>query len=165
VEYRVFATDAGYMGLLASEQGLAAVSLPCPSERGAVWLLGKKVKNTVRSDVLLPDLVERLTLYFRGIRVEFPGELDLSAATPFQRRIWQAARLIPYGETRSYAWVAAQAGNPAGARAAGQALGRNPLPVVVPCHRVIAANGSLGGFTGGLHVKRRLLALEASVKS
>ena len=76
--------------------------------------------------------------------------------------IWQATRSIPHGETRSYAWVAARAGNPLGARAAGQALGKNPLPVVVPCHRVVAADGGLGGFTGGLYLKRKLLALESS---
>ena len=152
------------MGILASDRGLVAVSLPCPSERGTVWLLGKKTRNAAHSDALLPGLVERLTRYFRGVPVEFPDELDLSEATPFQRRVWQAARLIPYGETRSYAWVAVQAGSPMAARATGQALEKNPLPVIVPCHRVIAADGSLGGFTGGLNLKRKLLAIESQGK-
>jgi methylated-DNA-[protein]-cysteine S-methyltransferase len=162
LEYRIISTISGYIGILTSERGLVTVTLPCPSERGAVWLLGKRVKNATLSGDLLPDLVERLKLYFQGVKVEFPDELDLSGATLFQRMIWQATRSIPHGETRSYAWVAARAGNPLGARAAGQALGKNPLPVVVPCHRVVAADGGLGGFTGGLYLKRKLLALESS---
>jgi len=79
--------------------------------------------------------------------------------------VWQATRLIPYGETRSYLWVAVQIGKPGAARAVGQALGRNPLPVIIPCHRVIASDGGLGGFTGGLVMKRRLLELETSAKA
>jgi len=98
--------------------------------------------------------------YFTGQRVDFPDRLDLSGATPFQRGVWQAARLIPYGETRSYAWVAGQIGKPKAARAVGQALGRNPLPLIVPCHRVLAADGGIGGFSGGVEMKKYLLAHE-----
>jgi len=90
----------------------------------------------------------------------FPDRLDLSGATPFQRMVWEATRLIPYGETRSYAWVAGQVNKPGAARAVGQALGRNPLPIIIPCHRVIRGDGSLGGFSNGLEVKERLLHLE-----
>ena len=96
-----------------------------------------------------------------GTSIEFNDELDLSGTTPFQQRIWRVTRLIPYGEIRNYGWVAAQAGNPLASRAAGQALGRNPVPIVVPCHRVIASGGKLGGFSGGLDMKKRLLALES----
>ncbi len=94
----------------------------------------------------------------------FPDELDLSTATPFQRQVWEKTRLIPYGETRSYSWVAEQIGKPGAARAVGQALGRNPLPIIIPCHRVVASDGKLCGFAGGLGMKRRLLSLEASAK-
>lgn len=150
---------------MSSDKGLVATTLPCPSDRGAAWLLGKGVNHAVRSDNLMPDLTERLKSYFSGSWVPFPGELDLSEATSFQRRVWQATRLIPYGETRSYLWVAEQTGRPAAVRAVGQALGKNPLPVIVPCHRVIAADGSLGGFTGGLKMKRRLLELESTARA
>ena len=102
----------------------------------------------------------RLKDYFNGNRVDFPDKLNLSGATPFQREVWQAARRIPYGETRSYAWVAGQMRKPEAARAVGQALGRNLLPVIIPCHRVIASNGGAGGFSGGLEMKRFLLNLE-----
>jgi len=104
------------------------------------------------------DLAERLRAYYAGHKVDFPDELDLSTATSFQREVWEATRLIPYGETRSYKWVAAK---PKAVRAVGQALGKNPLPVIIPCHRVLASNGGLGGFGGGLDTKRFLLQMEA----
>jgi methylated-DNA-[protein]-cysteine S-methyltransferase len=109
--------------------------------------------------------MERLRAYFAGHRADFPDRLDLSTATTFQRKAWEATRLIPYGETRSYKWVAEQIETPASARAAGQALGRNPLPIIIPCHRVLASNGGLGGFSGGLEMKKRLLRLENSVST
>ena len=85
--------------------------------------------------------------------------------TPFQRRVWRAISSIPWGETRSYAWLARRAGSPRAYRAAAQACGANPLPPLIPCHRVIASDGTIGGFSGGLTLKRKLLMLEGiSVK-
>jgi methylated-DNA-[protein]-cysteine S-methyltransferase len=109
--------------------------------------------------------MKRLASYFAGHKVDFPDRLDLSAAYDFQREVWEATRLIPYGETRSYSWVAAQIEKPKAVRAVGQALGRNPLPVIIPCHRVLASDGALGGFGGGLVMKRFLLNLEKSAAS
>ena len=86
--------------------------------------------------------------------------LDWTRRTDFEKAVWRATLRIPYGETRPYAWVAAQAGRPGGARAAGNALGANPLPVIVPCHRVIKSDGALGGFGLGAAMKRKLLATE-----
>ena len=80
--------------------------------------------------------------------------------TPFQQKVWAALREIPYGETRSYGQIAAQVGNPKAGRAVGMANNRNPIAIIVPCHRVIGANGSLTGYAGGLNVKQELLALE-----
>ena len=105
--------------------------------------------------------MERFKVYCRGQKAAFPDQLDLSRATPFQCQVWEATRLIPYGETRSYAWVASQVKRPEAARAVGQALGRNPLAIIVPCHRVIASDGKLCGFGGGLEMKEHLLHLEA----
>ena len=104
--------------------------------------------------------MELLRAYFNGYKATFANKLDLSAATSFQREVWEKTRLIPYGETRSYTWVAEQIKRPMAVRAVGQALARNPLPVIVPCHRVLAHNGTLGGFTGGVEQKRQLLYLE-----
>lgn len=104
--------------------------------------------------------VQQLREYFAGQRTAF--ELPLAPeGTPFQRRVWNCLRSIPYGDTISYAELARRAGHPKAARAVGAANGANRLPILIPCHRVIAADGSLGGFSGGLEIKRRLLALES----
>ncbi|MCV7030652.1 methylated-DNA--[protein]-cysteine S-methyltransferase [Mycobacterium sherrisii] len=108
--------------------------------------------------------VDQLTAYFAGELTRFDVELDLRG-TEFQRRVWQALRTIPYGETRSYGEIAAQIGAPGAARAVGLANGHNPIAIVVPCHRVIGANGSLTGFGGGLGRKRTLLELEKERQS
>ena len=162
LKYRIIDTAFGFVGIMASEKGISAISLPCDTEEEAIISLGEKSGNGDASPELLPDLVERITSYYYGEKVSFSDELDLTSASDFQKKVWQAARLIPYGETRSYLWVATQAGNPKASRAAGRALGRNPLPIIIPCHRVIAGNGGLGGFTGGIEMKMRLLALESS---
>ncbi|ORW97009.1 cysteine methyltransferase [Mycobacterium sp. IEC1808] len=105
------------------------------------------------------DAVEQLNAYFAGELTEFDVELELGG-TEFQRRVWNALLTIPYGETRSYGEIADQIGSPGSARAVGWANGHNPIAIVVPCHRVIGANGSLTGFGGGLDRKRSLLELE-----
>jgi len=124
--------------------------------------LGEQIKHAARSPSLFDDLIKRLRIYFGGGIVGFPDKLDLEEASPFQRRVWAVTRLIPYGNTRSYKWVAEQIGKPGASRGAGQALSKNPLPIIIPCHRVVKADGRLGGFGGGLEMKRRLLNLEAS---
>ena len=159
--YFAFPTTFGWVGLLGSARGLVRTTLPAASQDAALARLGD-IGTAARSRDLFGDLIERLSDYFRGRPVDFPGRLDLSGATLFQRRVWAATGRIPYGETRSYGGVALEIGRPGAARAVGQALGANPIPIVVPCHRVTAAGGGLGGFGGGLELKRRLLALEAS---
>lgn len=100
--------------------------------------------------------------YFTGNRLTF--ELDLAPdGTPFQKEVWQALCDIPYGETTSYSEIARRVGRPAAVRAVGAANGKNPLPIVIPCHRVIGKDGSLTGFGGGLRAKETLLALESSI--
>ncbi|MGV0037543.1 methylated-DNA--[protein]-cysteine S-methyltransferase [Mycobacterium colombiense] len=105
------------------------------------------------------EAVEQLGAYFAGELTDFDVELDLRG-TEFQRRVWRALLTIPYGETRSYGEIAEQIAAPGAARAVGLANGHNPIAIVVPCHRVIGANGSLTGFGGGLGRKRTLLELE-----
>ncbi len=150
------------MGILASAKGLLSTTLPQRSSQEALEQLGDRTNHATRSPDLFDDLMERFRGYLSGHKTTFPDKLDLSGTTPFQREVWQATRLIPYGKTRSYAWVANQIRRPRAVRAVGQALGRNPLPIIVPCHRVVASDGKLGGFSGGLEMKRRLLCLEAS---
>ena len=111
---------------------------------------------------VLPPVRDQLQEYFAGTRKVF--DLPLAPqGTAFQKRVWEALQSIPYGQTRSYAWLAQQVGSVA--RAVGAANGANPIAIVIPCHRVIGADGSLTGYAGGLHRKRRLLALEAAQRS
>lgn len=119
--------------------------------RGATW---------VRDDAAFADAVRQLQEYFDGIRVTF--EIPLAPdGTEFQRRVWMALRDIPYAQTVSYGDVARDIGNPKGVRAVGLANGRNPISIIVPCHRVIGSNGALTGYGGGLERKQWLLAHEA----
>ena len=108
---------------------------------------------------LLDEAARQLDEYFEGRRREF--DLPLApAGTVFQQAVWAALRTIPYGQTRSYKDIAAAVGRPAACRAVGMANNRNPLPIVIPCHRVIGASGALTGYAGGLDVKMRLLEIE-----
>jgi methylated-DNA-[protein]-cysteine S-methyltransferase len=150
------------MGILGSRAGLLRATLPRHSASEAQQQLGDSANHAVRSPQLYKDLMERFRAYFAGHKVDFPDRLDLSGASDFQREVWEATRLVPYGETRSYTWVAEQIKKPKATRAVGQALAKNPLPVIIPCHRILASNGGLGGFSGGLEMKRFLLHLEIS---
>ncbi len=162
LNYTIFNTDMGWVGILGSAKELLGITLPQRSAQEACQLLGDSVNRATCSPHPFKDLMERLKVYFSGHRTIFPDKLDLSRATHFQREVWEITRLIHYGETRSYAWVAEQIKKPRAARAVGQALGKNPLPIIVPCHRVVASDGKLGGFGGGVEMKRYLLSLEAS---
>ena len=158
VHYAVMETPLGRLGVAWSAAGLrriwfygADTALPVPAEwhRLADPAFGAG---------------EQLAAYFSGERVEFDLPLD-ARGTPFQRRVWQALTEIPYGATSTYGEIARSLGRPKSARAVGGANRRNPLPVVVPCHRVIGAGGSLTGYAGGLRIKRFLLDLEAGSSS
>jgi methylated-DNA-[protein]-cysteine S-methyltransferase len=150
----------GWVGIVGSAAGLSAATLPQASAREAELRLGDSIKAAIPSEKPFADLIKRLRDYFDGKKVVFPDRLDLSPATDFERAVWRIIQTIPYGETRSYGWVAARLGK-RGARAVGQALARNRLPVIIPCHRVVASDGSLGGYSGGVDVKKSLLRLEA----
>jgi methylated-DNA-[protein]-cysteine S-methyltransferase len=115
-----------------------------------------------RDDDAFGDVRDQLGAYFAGERRDFDLPLSM-VGNPFELRVWEELRTIPYGETTSYGEIAQRIGNPGAPRAVGLANGRNPIAVIVPCHRVIGANGSLTGYGGGLERKRLLLDLEAGV--
>ena len=161
--YIIFETKMGWVGISGSRQGIRRTTLPQSSAQDARRLLNEPVSHTEPAPGLFHDLIERFQAYFNGARVAFGDKADLATATPFQRQVWAITRRIPYGDTRSYKWVAEQMEKPGASRAVGQALGKNPLPVIVPCHRVINSGGRLGDFGGGQEMKRRLLSLEAKV--
>jgi len=162
LRYTVSNIGAGWVGVLTSGCGLLRVTLPQDSAREVERLLGGRVRQAARADGVFTDLVKRLRDYFAGRRVAFNDELDLAAATGFQLEVWQLTRLIPYGETRSYGWMAEQLGKAGAGRAVGQALDRNPLPIIVPCHRVVAKDGKPGGYNGGVAKKGYLLRMEST---
>ena len=139
-------TPVGRLGLVASEGGLRRVLWA--GEPGAGG-----------NEAMLAAAAAQLREYFDGSRRAFDLPLDLEG-TPFQRRAWLALAEIPYGETRSYGEQARRLGMPRAARAVGAANGANPVPIVLPCHRLVGADGSLTGFGGGLEAKRRLLEFE-----
>jgi methylated-DNA-[protein]-cysteine S-methyltransferase len=115
--------------------------------------------NSIRK-MPLPDHIKReFDEYFEGTRKDFEIPFTLSG-TDFEKKVWLMLRKIPYGETRTYKWLAGMVGALSGSRAVGQALSRNPLPIILPCHRVIQSDGKLGGYSSGVEIKRRLLDLE-----
>jgi len=114
-----------------------------------------------RTDPAARELRGEIERYFGGGLGRFTARLDLRRGTPFQRRVWAALGRIPLGKTLSYGELARRVGAPGAARAVGQAVGANPLPILIPCHRVIAASGKLGGFSAGVEIKRWLLGHEA----
>lgn len=162
LKYTVANVGVGWVGVLGSKSGLLKLTLPQTLAQEAERQLGDRLREAVRSGRFFADLTWRLRSYFAGRRVAFDDRLDLSAATAFQGGVWQLARLIPYGETRSYGWLAERMNKAGAGRAVGQALARNPLPVIVPCHRVVAGDGRLGGYSGGIARKIYLLRLESA---
>ena len=153
MNYTTVDSPIGELTLVGDEHGLAGLYME--SQR-----YGPKRDPAWRHDPeALADAAEQLEQYFAGERTEF--ELELAPrGTEFQRRVWSLLLEIPFGETTTYGALAAKVDAPRAARAVGMVMNRNPIPIVLPCHRVVGANGSLTGYGGGLHVKERLLRLE-----
>jgi len=151
----------GWMVLLAGEDGLKRASLK-PSPQEALEDLGTDLDGADDDPDAFTQVVDCLHRYAGGDMAALDQiELDFTDVTPFFSAAWIACRSIPAGETRSYAWLAAEAGSPLAMRAAGQAMARNRFSLIIPCHRVIASDGGLGGYGGGgLGVKAKLLQME-----
>lgn len=158
-----FDSPIGTLRIASTAAGVAYVDLPRAGGRGFAGWLSRAVPGARREEAFAPnrDAVRQLLEYLGGKRTAFDVPLDLRG-TPFQRAVWDALLAIPYGETRSYAEVARVVRKPDAVRAVGTANGSNPVPIIVPCHRVIQSGGKLGGYGGGLDLKRRLLAMEQS---
>lgn len=158
--YRIVESPVGRLRLVAGFEALVAVLW----EREPAGHVALAEARPSEDDPVLARAGEQLAEYFRGARRCFDLPLR-PQGTPFQLRVWEALREIPFGETRTYGALAQQLGDPQLARAVGAANGRNPLSIVVPCHRVIGAAGALTGFAGGLEAKAFLLALESEQAS
>jgi len=168
MKFHICETELGWIGVVFTPAGLSATTLPHRLRDGAlgeVLALGAR-EEAPESELNGPSaelragLADRLRRYARGEAVVFADALDFDGVSPFLRAVWEATRDIPHGQTASYGGLAARVGRPGAARAVGQAMARNRWPLVVPCHRVVAGDGSLGGYGGGLDMKERLLRLE-----
>jgi len=163
LRYAVLDTPAGRVVAAATTRGL--VRLAYEDWNGGVDRIVEALAVSLSPRILeqpaaLDAVARELDEYFAGRRRAFDLALDWSLCTPFARRVLGATRRIPYGQVATYGQVAERAGSPGGSRAAGNALGSNPMPIVVPCHRVVRTGGALGGYTGGVERKELLLGLE-----
>ena len=161
----VFHTPWGWMGLSETAKGIDFIVLPKASRRAVLSELGLPSAQQLQGRISprLREAQAQLAGYLAGTRRSFELTLDLSRGTSFQQRVWQTLRGISYGRLQSYQWVAVRIGGRQYARAVGNAVGANPMPIVIPCHRIVAQDASLGGFSGGLSMKRKLLALEGTL--
>ncbi|HEY9498463.1 MAG TPA: methylated-DNA--[protein]-cysteine S-methyltransferase [Terrimesophilobacter sp.] len=163
IAYRTIDTPVGVLLLAATERGIVRVAFESEGHDAVLAVLADKVSPRIlKSPRRLDAPATELDEYFAGRRTAFDLPLDLSLSKGFRRDVLEHLRNIGYGHTESYSEVALAAGNPRAVRAVGSACATNPLPVVVPCHRVLRSDGSLGGYLGGLEAKRTLLALEAA---
>lgn len=164
--YDVLFTPFGWMGVLSSSKGLMRTTLPQFSPEHCLVKLLSEVDRATFKPGYFHELHSRILDYFGGGSIMFDDEpIDISDASTFLRSAWDICRSIPFGETRTYKWLASNLGMPKASRAAGQSMARNRLPIIIPCHRIIASDGGLGGFSSGYsqppNLKQRLLALEA----
>jgi len=160
-----FRTPWGWMGVSETVKGINAVVLPKTSRQAVLSELQAATAELLegRTSPRLQEAQVQLIDYLAGARRSFNLPLDLSQGTSFQQKVWKTLRGISYGDLRSYQWVAARVGGRQYARAVGNAVGANPVPIVIPCHRIVAQDASLGGFSGGLPTKRKLLTLEGTL--
>lgn len=140
-----FESPVGTLYLIFSGASLAGISFESP-----------RIKAGKAPDSFLRELED----YFAGSLRKFKQKIAFLEGTEFERQVWLALREVPFGETRTYKWLADRVGRPRGPRAVGQALSKNPLPIVLPCHRIIESHGDIGGYSSGVDIKRRLLAME-----
>lgn len=153
--YKDIASPVGQLKLVASDKGLTAILWE--NDNPTRVRLGMLTRN--ENHPILLEAERQLGEYFAGKRQTFSIALDMKG-TPFQKNVWEQLLAIPFGETRSYGQLARALGKPQAMRAVGAANGRNPISIIVPCHRVIGSSGKLTGFAGGLEIKARLLSLE-----
>ena len=150
--YRV-TTDLGVFGVTFSKKGLSGIHFPGKAPKDKLELRGQEGPHG-------RALRDALKTYATGRKVAFQVSLDLTSGTDFQQKVWRTLRDIPYGQAWTYGEIAKKIGKPKSSRAVGDACKKNPVPIILPCHRVIGSNGSMTGFGGGVTLKKRLLKLE-----
>jgi len=149
--YDTFQSPTGTLFLIFTGKSLSGIGFRKPD---------KMLKKAAAS----PLIKKELRAYFEKGLDEFTQQITFTQGSDFDKKVWLSLKEIPYGETRTYKWLAEKIGNPKASRAVGQALGRNPVPIIFPCHRIVESDGSLGGYSGGIDIKRRLLDMEYYMK-
>ena len=164
VAYRFIDTPVGALLLAATDEGLVRVAYASEDHDSVLTTLAQDISPRVlKAPARLDAAAREIDEYFTGRRVAFDVPLDLRLSRGFRRAVLARLMEIGYGKTASYAWVAAAAGNPKAVRAAGSACATNPIPIVIPCHRVVRSDGTIGRYAGGSDIKEALLTLEASI--
>ena len=165
MKYTIFNTAWGYFGLVADKKGLRRTILPCENRKTVEKCLLAGLDNPQFDKNLLKPLQKQIIAYFEGKPARLNAPLVLDSLPIFTRKVLAACRKIPSGKTVSYSQLAGMIGKPRASRAVGSALARNPIPLIIPCHRVIHSDGSLGNFSafGGTSTKKKLLALETKM--
>lgn len=160
--FHVVETDLGWVGLCLTSRGLRTATLPRPTRQSALNEIAEAGDAEPVSSAEADKLSESISAIVAG-RKSSDLPVDLSGITPFRRAVLEECRRIPAGETRSYGWLAAKVGRPGAARAVGRVMATNPVPLVIPCHRVVGSTGGLHGFGGGLEMKETLLRNEGGL--
>jgi methylated-DNA-[protein]-cysteine S-methyltransferase len=163
VAFELTDSPVGQLLIATTDRGVCRISFDPDAEGEVEWLARAYGTRVLRSPRPLERARRELDEYFEGERREFGLPVDLGAVREFQRRVLEELRRVPYGATDTYGGLAGRIGRPRAARAVGGALNRNPVPIVVPCHRIVGASGSLVGYAGGLPRKEQLLALEGAL--
>ena len=163
VAYDVTDSPVGTLLIATTDRGLCRISYNAVPEREAEWLAQSFGVRVLRASKPIEAVRRQLDEYFEGKRTQFELPLDLRPSAPFSRQILKRLARVPYGEVTTYGALAREAHRPQAARAVGTVMNRNPIPIVLPCHRVIGANGSLVGYAGGLERKELLLKLEGAL--
>lgn len=163
IPYALFKTRIGWCGLLRSKRGILRLFIGYLEREQLLKQILNEFGNSIKKSPATGDIIDKIKRYCSGEKIIFDKyAVDWSLLTPFQRKVLKATMKVPYGTVETYGGLAKKAGCPSASRAVGGALARNPFPLVIPCHRIVKGNGSLGGFSagGGIALKERLLKLE-----
>ena len=160
--YTIFKAVWGWMGIAEGDKGMKKIVLPHGNRQDVEQIILRKFPEALENDTALESLAKIFEGYFKGEKISQAIEIDWSGYSDFSIKVWRATQSIPWGEVRTYKWVSQYLQKPLSSRAIGNALGKNPFPIVVPCHRVVRSDGSLGGFSAplGVVLKRKMLEME-----
>ena len=160
--YAILKTSLGWCGIIYGRHGLIKIYLPGMKKEKLKKNIHSYNKSIVEHTGKIKILARNICSYFKGKNVRLNLPVDMKTMTEFEKKVYKQAMKISFGKVKSYKWLAEKAGIPNGARAVGNALSKNPVPLIIPCHRVIKSDGRLGGFSapGGILIKRKMLSIE-----